>query len=44
MLLNLQGTAQNMSFSLVESWAIRVGRQYSVYDMWLHQDMGIAVR
>jgi alpha-galactosidase len=44
MLLNLQDSPQNMSFSLVESWAIRAGRQYSVYDMWLHQDMGIAVR
>jgi alpha-galactosidase len=42
--LNLQDEPQNMSFALVESWAIRAGRQYAVYDMWLHQDMGIAVR
>lgn len=44
MLLNLEDTPQNMSFSLVESWAIRAGRQYTVYDMWQHQNVGVAVR
>ncbi|RMZ10253.1 hypothetical protein D0864_01328 [Hortaea werneckii] len=44
MVLNSQDTAQQMSFNLTESWAIRAGRQYSVYDLWTHENAGIAVR
>ncbi|RMY91896.1 hypothetical protein D0861_02785 [Hortaea werneckii] len=44
MILNSQDTTQEMSFNLTESWAIRAGRQYSVYDLWSHEDVGIAVR
>lgn len=44
MVLNVQDTPQQMFFNLTESWAIRTGRQYSVYDMWKHEDVGIAVR
>jgi len=44
MLLNTQDTLQKMQFALSESWAIRAGRQYSVYDMWQHKFMGVAVR
>jgi len=44
MLLNVQDTPQEMSFALVESWALRAGRQYQVYDMWQHINLGVAVR
>ncbi|KAI7364207.1 hypothetical protein KC354_g5896 [Hortaea werneckii] len=44
MVLNSQDTAQQMSFNLTESWAIRAGRQYSVYDLWTHENAGVAVR
>jgi len=44
MLLNPADTAQNMSFALAESWALRVGRVYSVYDMWQHKNISIATR
>jgi len=44
MILNSQDTTQTMFFNLTESWAIRAGRQYSVYDMWQHNTTGIAVR
>jgi alpha-galactosidase len=33
MTINSQDTPQEMFFNLTESWAIRAGRQYSVYDM-----------
>ncbi|KAK5111631.1 hypothetical protein LTR85_011809 [Meristemomyces frigidus] len=44
MILNSQDTNATMSFNLTESWAVRAGRQYSVYDMWKHRTTGIAVR
>ncbi|KAH0346152.1 hypothetical protein KCU83_g7539, partial [Aureobasidium melanogenum] len=44
MILNTQESAQEMFFNLTESWAIRAGRQYTVYDMWQHKDIGIAIR
>ncbi|THZ45776.1 hypothetical protein D6C90_04425 [Aureobasidium pullulans] len=44
MILNNQDTPQEMFFNLTESWVIRAGRQYSVYDMWSHNYTGIAVR
>ncbi|KAI0127193.1 alpha-galactosidase [Xylariales sp. AK1849] len=44
MLLNTLDTTQDMFFNLTESWALRAGRQYTVYDMWSHADVGIAVR
>lgn len=44
MILNNQDTAQEMFFNLTESWAIRAGRQYSVYDMWAHEHTGMAIR
>jgi len=44
MILNTQDTTEQMFFNLTESWAIRSGRQYSVYDMWQHKTTGIAVR
>ncbi|GAB1732738.1 hypothetical protein NU195Hw_g7334t1 [Hortaea werneckii] len=44
MVLNSQDTAQQMSFNLTESWAIRAGRKYSVYDLWTHENAGLAVR
>lgn len=44
MILNVQDSRQHMFFNLTESWAIRAGRQYSVYDLWKHEDVGIAVR
>lgn len=44
MILNTQDVAATMSFNLTESWAIRAGRQYKVYDMWSHTHNGTAVR
>lgn len=44
MLLNTEDTTQDMSFNLTESWAIRSGREYSVYDMWSHTDNGTTIR
>lgn len=44
MLLNSEDTTQDMTFNLTESWAIRSGREYSVYDMWSHTDNGTAIR
>lgn len=44
MVLNSQDTNATMFFNLTQSWAIRAGRQYSVYDMWQHKTTGIAVR
>ena len=44
MVLNPQDTPQQMSFNLTESWAIRAGRVYSVYDMWSHTKNGTAYR
>lgn len=44
MILNSQDTEATMFFNLTESWAIRAGRQYSVYDMWSHTHNGTAVR
>ncbi|KAI9712428.1 MAG: hypothetical protein M1820_001641 [Bogoriella megaspora] len=44
MILNTQDQPATMFFNLTESWAIRAGRQYSVYDMWSHTDNGTAVR
>ncbi|RDL40054.1 Alpha-galactosidase [Venustampulla echinocandica] len=44
MLLNTLDEPQNMFFNLTESWAIRAGRVYSVYDMWSHTENGTALR
>jgi alpha-galactosidase len=44
MVLNTLDTVQDMAFNLTESWAIRAGRVYSVYDMWSHTMNGTAVR
>ncbi len=44
MILNTLDTPSEMFFNLTESWAIRAGRQYSVYDMWSHTENGTAVR
>ena len=44
MILNSQDSPQQIFFNLTESWAIRAGRQYSVYDMWEHKQTGVAVR
>lgn len=44
MILNTLDTPEQMSFNLTESWAIRSGRQYSVYDLWSHTDNGTATR
>ncbi|KAK3942503.1 glycoside hydrolase [Diplogelasinospora grovesii] len=44
MLLNTLDTPQTMFFNLTESWAIRAGRVYSVYDMWSHTLNGTATR
>ncbi|MCJ1385008.1 hypothetical protein MMC17_008126 [Xylographa soralifera] len=44
MVLNTQNSTEQMFFNLTESWAIRAGRQYSVYDMWSHRNNGTAVR
>ncbi|KAK3318879.1 glycoside hydrolase superfamily [Apodospora peruviana] len=44
MVLNTYDEPRKMSFNLTESWAIRAGREYSVYDMWSHTRNGTAVR
>ncbi|KAL2017770.1 hypothetical protein VTK56DRAFT_1688 [Thermocarpiscus australiensis] len=44
MVLNTLDTPQEMSFNLTESWAVRAGRVYSVYDMWSHTHNGTAFR
>ncbi|PGG99225.1 hypothetical protein AJ79_08655 [Helicocarpus griseus UAMH5409] len=44
MVLNTLDTEADMFFNLTESWAIRAGRQYSVYDLWSHTDNGTAIR
>lgn len=44
MLLNTLDTPQDMFFNLTESWAIRSGRLYDVYDMWTHTNNGTAMR
>ena len=44
MIINTLNQTQTMSFDLTENWAVRAGRQYTVRDMWLHKDVGIAVR
>lgn len=44
MVLNSQDKPATMAFNLTESWAIRAGRQYSVYDLWRHEEVGVAVR
>ncbi|EMC96109.1 glycoside hydrolase family 27 protein [Baudoinia panamericana UAMH 10762] len=44
MILNTANQAQNMSFALAESWLLKAGRQYEVYDMWAHRTVGTAVR
>jgi alpha-galactosidase len=44
MIINTLNQTQKMSFDLTENWAIRAGRQYKVRDMWLHKNVGIAVR
>lgn len=44
MVLNTQDAPRQMSFNLTESWAVRAGRLYSVYDMWSHTHNGTAYR
>lgn len=44
MVLNTEDQPAEMFFNLTESWAIRAGRVYSVYDMWSHTDNGTALR
>lgn len=44
MILNTEDKEASLFFNLTESWAIRSGRQYSVYDMWSHTYNGTAVR
>ena len=44
MIINTLDTPRDMSFNLTESWAIRAGRQYRVYDMWSHTDNGTILR
>lgn len=44
MIINTLNETQTMGFNLTENWAIRAGRQYTVRDMWAHQDVGIAIR
>ena len=44
MVLNTFDEPRDMFFNLTESWAIRAGRAYSVYDMWKHEVTGTAVR
>jgi alpha-galactosidase len=44
MLLNTLDTPQDMFFNLTESWAVRSGRLYDVYDMWTHTHNGTALR
>lgn len=44
MVLNSQDSEQTMFFNLTESWAVRAGRVYDVYDMWSHTHNGTALR
>jgi len=44
MVLNPSDAPRQMAFNLTESWAIRAGRKYSVYDMWSHTHNGTAER
>jgi alpha-galactosidase len=44
MIINTLNETQTISFDLTENWAVRAGRQYKVRDMWLHKDVGIAIR
>jgi alpha-galactosidase len=44
MVINTEDAPQEMSFNLTESWAIRAGRVYSVYDLWSHTHNGTASR
>ncbi|KAK4243591.1 putative alpha-galactosidase B [Corynascus novoguineensis] len=44
MILNTHDEPRQMAFNLTESWAIRAGRVYSVYDMWAHTENGTAYR
>ena len=44
MILNTQDQQADMFFNLTESWAIRVGRKYNVYDMWAHKHIGTFIR
>ncbi|PGH20063.1 hypothetical protein AJ80_03713 [Polytolypa hystricis UAMH7299] len=44
MLLNTLDETAELSFNLTESWAIRAGRLYDVYDMWSHTNNGTAYR
>ncbi|KAL5346434.1 hypothetical protein ACLOAV_008705 [Pseudogymnoascus australis] len=44
MIINTLNETQEVSFDLTENWAVRAGRQYKVRDMWLHEDVGVAVR
>jgi alpha-galactosidase len=44
MLLNTQDHPADMFFNLTESWAIKAGRLYEVYDLWSHTTNGTALR
>ena len=44
MVINTADEKQEMSFNLTENWAVRAGREYAVYDMWKHENVGIATR
>ncbi|KAF2648755.1 glycoside hydrolase family 27 protein [Lophiostoma macrostomum CBS 122681] len=44
MLLNTLDTQQDMFVNLTESWAIRAGRLYDVFDMWTHTRNGTVMR
>ena len=44
MLLNTHDRPADMFFNLTESWAIRAGRLYEVYDLWSHTTNGTALR
>ncbi|KAK4145640.1 putative alpha-galactosidase B [Dichotomopilus funicola] len=44
MVLNTQDETREMGFNLTESWAVRAGRGYEVYDLWSHTRNGTAYR
>lgn len=44
MIINTGSEKREMGFNLTENWAVRAGRKYTVYDMWLHRDVGVATR
>ena len=44
MVLNTADAPRRMAFNLTESWAIRAGHVYDVYDMWSHTRNGTAAR